>query len=185
MKPAKLKQLLTSEVAMQISLAMVLIGFAVVSRLLPHPANVAPIAAVAIFGGAILPKKWAVFLPLTAMMVSDLFIGLHPLILFTWGSFAVIALASSHWLRRISPFSVVAASLGASVFFFLVSNFGVWLEGRLYPPTLEGLVHCYYNALPFFRNTLIGDLFYCGLLFGAYAFVRKVALREYNPQRLT
>lgn len=168
----------SKDTALKLVLAITLIGFAVISRLLPHAANIAPIAAVAIFGGAILPRKWAVALPLAAMVVSDLVIGLHPLVLLTWGSFAVIALASGRWLKNISPGSVVGASIGASLFFYLVTNFGVWLQGQLYSQNLGGLIHCYYNALPFLRNTLVGDLIYTTMLFGIYAIVYKVVLHK-------
>lgn len=149
-------------------LAAVLIALAVASRVLPHPANFTSIAAVALFGGAVLPRRWALSLPLVAMVISDLIIGLHPLILFTWGSFAAIALISSFRFKSITPSGVFVGSVGASLLFFIVSNLGVWLEGRLYTTTLSGLVQCYYNALPFFRNTLLGDLVYSGLLFGVY-----------------
>jgi hypothetical protein len=159
-------------------LAVSLIVFAIAFRLLPHPANFAPIAAIAIFGGAILPKKWALSLPLVAMIISDLFLGLHSLIWLTWGSFLIIAFMSSKYLNKIRPVGVLGASLGASLFFFLVTNFGVWLEGRLYPLTTEGLASCYFNAIPFFRNTLLGDLVFSAVLFGAYVLVYRYALKN-------
>jgi hypothetical protein len=163
-----------TDILIKAALAGSLILFAVAARVAPHPANFAPIAAIALFGGAILPRKWALSLPLMAMVISDLIIGLHPLLLFTWGSFALVALMAGKWLKKISVLSVGAASLGASLLFFIVSNLGVWLEGRLYSLTFEGLISCYYNALPFFRGTLLGDLAYSALLFGAYAFVYRV-----------
>lgn len=174
----------SNDTMLKACLALVLIAFAVTSRLLPHPANFAPIAATALFGGAILPRKWALFLPLSAMIISDLFIGLHPLVLFTWGSFAVIAWLGSKFLKGINPLSVGVASIGGSILFFLVSNFGVWAEGRLYALTFEGLVSCYYNALPFFRNTLLGDLFYSTVLFSSYAFVYRIVLHRTNELAL-
>ena len=159
-------------------LAVALIVFAIVFRLLPHPANFTPVAAVAIFGGALLPKKWALSLPLVVMITSDLVIGLHSLIWVTWGSFLAIAFFSGKYLHKIQPLYVGAASLAASLFFFLTTNFGVWLEGRLYPLTAGGLLNCYYNAIPFFRNTLLGDLVFCGFLFGIYALVCRYALKS-------
>ena len=174
----------SSDKTAMIIIAVGLIVTAVVTRLLPHPANFAPIAAVALFGGAVLPRKWALTLPLFCMIISDLIIGLHPLILFTWGSFAVIALLGSRYLKKITPLTVVGASIGASVLFYLVSNFGVWLEGRLYPVTLQGLIHCYYNALPFFRNTLVGDLVFSTILFGTYALAYKAAIQKPNSNGL-
>src|SRR4051812_23161113 len=87
---------------LNIAIVFYLILLVVTLRLLPHPANFAPVAAVAIFGGAILPRKLAVWVPLAAMVVSDLIIGLHSLILLTWGCYALIALASSYWLRKLT-----------------------------------------------------------------------------------
>lgn len=165
----KITKITYSKDKLGLAIALALISFAVVSRVLPHPANFTPIAAVALFGGAILPRRWAIALPLVAMVISDLMIGLHPLIMFTWGSFAVIALISSYRFKTISASNVVVGSLGASILFFIVTNFGVFVEGRLYTSSLQGLAQCYINALPFFRNTLVGDIVYSALLFGAYA----------------
>lgn len=171
----------SSEATTRIILASILIIFAVFSRLLPHPPNFAPIAAVALFGGSVLPRKWAVSLPLLSMIVSDLFIGLHPLILFTWGSFMVIALLSNGFIKSIKPLVIGGASIGASVLFYLVSNFGVWLEGRMYSLTFTGLVDCYYHALPFFRYTLLGDIAFTALLFGLYVLAYKTAFPKLTP----
>ena len=68
---------------------------------------------------------------------------------------------------------VLGASLAGSVVFFLVSNFGVWMGWKMYPATVGGLIDCYVAALPFFRNTVLGDLAYAGLMFGIYAWVRR------------
>ncbi len=161
----------TTPLLLKIGIACALIAFVFVARVTPHPANFAPVAAVALFAGALLPRRWAPIVPITAMILSDLVIGLHPLIFYTWGSFAVIALASSKWLTNATIMRVGLSSMAASVFFYLVTNFGVWAEGTMYTMNFNGLVHCYVNALPFFRGTLTGDLFYSGVLFGAYAFV--------------
>lgn len=150
-------------------IACSLVLLAVYTRLLPHPPNFTSVAAVAMFGGVILPKKWALSLPLLAMIISDIIIGFHPLMLLIWGSFAAIALLSRALIKEIKPAGIIGASLGASLFFYLVSNFGVWLEGRMYPMTLAGLADAYYMAIPFFRNTVLGDLVFTGMLFGLYA----------------
>ncbi len=173
----KLKKMIQQDGAIKLLIALSLVVFAILFRLLPHPANFAPIGAIAIFGGAILPRRWALSLPLAAMIVSDLIIGLHPLVWVTWGSFLVIALASNHFLHKINPSRVIGASLSASVFFFVVTNFAVWAQGWLYPITAQGLANCYINALPFFRNTLLGDLIFSAVLFGAYALVYRYALK--------
>lgn len=172
----------SSSLAIKIAFVIALVIFAVATRLLPHPANFAPIAAIAIFGGAVLPRRWALVLPLLAMIVSDLIIGLHPLVFYTWGTFAVIALISNKVLKNIRPTSVVAMSLISSVLFYVVTNFAVWAQNQMYPMTASGLVHCYVNAIPFFRNTLLGDLIYTTLLFGVFALVTSVA-KTYSTQK--
>ncbi len=153
----------------KILITLALVAFGVVSRFLPHLPNFAPIAAIALFAGVFLPRRLAILLPLAAMVISDLFIGFHGLIFWTWGSFLAIGLFSTFVLRKnYNLTTILASSIGASVFFYLVTNFGVWAEGLLYPPTMAGLASSYVNALPFFRNTLMGDLFYVSVLFGAY-----------------
>lgn len=151
-------------------IAVALVVFGVIMRLLPHPANLAPIGAIALFGGAILPRKLGWWLPLAIMVASDvLFLGLYNGIVFTWAGFLLVGLfgmtlrGRNNWIRV--PFGAV----GAALLFFVVSNFGVWMQGELYGHTWAGLVQCYQMALPFFRNTLTGDLLYSALLFGVYA----------------
>jgi hypothetical protein len=160
-----------SDTLIKFSLAILLVILAVIMRLLPHWPNFVPISAIVIFGGAILPKRWAISLPLVAMVASDCLIGLHPLIWLTWGSFMVIALTSNLWLKKIRTFNLLGASLTASLFFYVTTNFGVWAQGWLYPKSLSGLIQCYYNALPFLRNTLVSDLLFSLVLFGIYAVI--------------
>lgn len=165
--PNSNKVSLSSNAKLIIAFALILLG--VLARFMPHPPNFAPIAAIALFAGVFLPRRWAIALPLAAMIVSDIFIGMHGTIAWTWGSFVIIALISSSVLKKhYSLNSVLLSSIGASIFFYLVTNFGVWAEGLLYPPTLEGLISSYVNAIPFFRNTIVGDMFYVVAIFGAY-----------------
>lgn len=167
----------TTSFRVKLAIAIALVAFVIIARVAPHPANFAPIAAAALFAGALLPRRWALTVPLAAMVSSDLLIGLHPLVLYTWGSYMLIAFASSQWLRSATPLNLGASSIAASVLFYVVTNFGVWMQGLMYPMNVGGLVHCYVNALPFFRGTLTGDLFYTGVLFGAYATVTSLAKR--------
>lgn len=154
-------------------LPILLIGFAVILRVLPHPPNFAPVAAIALFGAAILPKKWALVLPLFIMILSDAIIGFHGLILVTWGCYLVIALASRMWLRKGSLGVGVALTISSSMFFFVVTNFAVWFQGSLYPRTFAGLERCFTLALPFFRNTFLSDIIYTTALFGVYALATR------------
>jgi hypothetical protein len=165
-----------------VGLAVALVVFGVVMRLLPHPANLAPVGAIALFGGAVLPRKLGWWLPLAVMIISDTYIGFYNSIVFTWLGFLVIGLYGITLRDQSNWFRVPFGALGSAVIFFVVSNFGVWLVGDIYPLTFAGLVRCYELALPFFRNTFVGDLLYSGLLFGLYALAaRKMARPVTEP----
>ena len=153
----------------------VIILIAVVARLIPHAPNFAPIAAMALFGGAYLNRGYALLVPVIALFVSDLFIGFYsPVVMISvYGSFVLVGLIGL-WLRKQkSPRNVILAAVSSSILFFLLTNFAVWLGGW-YPRSLNGLVECYTLALPFFRNTILGDLFYTGVFFGGYELVLRL-----------
>ena len=145
-----------------------LIFFAILSRFLPHPPNFTPIAAIALLSSKGFNNRWVVFLiPIVSLFISDLFIGLHATIPFVYISFILIALLGMY-VKKINVVSVLLSS----TIFFLVSNFGVWL--LYYPISTEGLVQCYTLALPFFLNTVLGDLVYGALLiYPFYALQRR------------
>src|SRR5581483_1136179 len=165
------KTMKKSHIHAAIAISLVFIG--VSFRLLPHPANFAPVAAIAIFGGAVLPRRLAVWTPLLAMITSDAIIGFHGLIAVTWGCYALIALASSHWLRTPKFFRGAFLTVSSSIFFFVVTNFAVWVWSGMYDHTLNGLIRCYTLALPFFRNTLLSDLIYTAALFPIFALATR------------
>lgn len=139
-------------------------------RLVPHIPNFAPIGAMALFGGVYLNKKYALLIPLIAMILSDFFLGFSAATPFVYISFLLIGCLGLLLRKHMSFKNILLATLSGSLLFYLITNFGVWLVGNLYPHTLSGLVLCYTLALPFFRNTVLGDLFYVGLFFSAYAF---------------
>lgn len=161
-------------------LAILLIILGVVLRLLPHAANFTPIAAIALFGGVYLKRKYALILPLAAIVISDIAIGFDSLQsrLTVYGSFIIIGVIGLAIRKRKRVTTVIAGSVGGSLVFFLVTNFVFFYEPTMYPHTLAGVVSSYYNAIPFFRNTLLGDLFYTGLLFGSYELVRLLLKRR-------
>jgi hypothetical protein len=154
----------------ELTIALCLVSLGIILRLLPHPPNFVPLAAIALFGGAILPRKLAVWVPLLAMIVSDAIIGFYSTMFVTWACFALIALASSIWLRKPSLVKAALFSLSSSVFFYIVTNFSVWAGTAMYAHTWKGLVDCYAMAVPFFRNTVLGDLFYTMAFFGLYSY---------------
>jgi hypothetical protein len=161
-------------------IAIVAIVFvAAISRLLPHAPNFSPLAAVALFGGAYITNKYlAVIIPLLAMLVSDAVMGFNgwvfaEQVITVYSCFALIAVMGLTLQGNKSAIRVAGASISASLIFFLFTNFAVWLGGYfhtppLYPMNAGGLVECYVSAIPFFQNTLMGDLFYNTVLFGGF-----------------
>jgi hypothetical protein len=153
----------------QTLVALALVAFGVAMRLLPHPANLAPVGAIALFGGATLGKRVGWWLPVVVMAISDAFIGFYSSIVFTWLGFLLVGLIGLYIRDYHSWFRVPIGALAGSLTFFTVSNLGVWLMGGLYAHTWAGLVQCYTLALPFLRPTIAGDLIYSAIFFGMYA----------------
>ena len=151
------------------------IGLAVIARLLPHPPNFAPIAAMALFGGAYLNKRYALLLPLFALFLGDIFIGFYsPVVMFSvYGSFLLVGILGIWLKKRKNVQNVFLAVLGSSLLFFLVTNFAVWATG-LYAQNPSGLLQSYVAGLPFLKNTLAGDLFYTISFFGGYELVLRI-----------
>ena len=150
-------------------------------RLVPHPPNFTPIGAMAMFSGAYLTRRGVAFAaPFAAMLLSDAVLGFHSGMPFVYGSVALIVCIGWLALKRISSLRIVAAALVSSVLFFVITNFGTWALSGMYPLTAAGLGACYVAAIPFFQNTVIGDLFYAGVLFGGFALLERAipALRQ-------
>jgi hypothetical protein len=155
--------------------ALILILFAAFSRLIPHPANFTPIAAIALFSGVYLGKKYFLIVPVAAMLIGDIFLGFHPMMIWVYGSFAVIALIGL-WLKSHKSVGYIfGTTVVSSIIFFIITNFGVWLSG-FYEYSFRGFAECYTMAIPFFRNSIAGDLIYVTAMFGIYELVKKYAL---------
>ncbi len=143
-------------------------------RLVPHPPNFTPIGAMALFGGAYCGRRALAFAaPLGALLLSDAIIGFHSGMPFVYASVALIVLIGWAVRARMTPLRIGAAAVLSSVLFFAVTNFGVWLSSGMYPQTISGLAACYVAAIPFFQNTLAGDLIFTALLFGGFALVER------------
>jgi len=152
-----------------------LVGFAVITRLMPHPFNFTAIGALALFSGSVISNKKISFLiPIAAMLFAASIIGFHASMIPVYLCFIATVWIGMKMVREITPLTVPAASITASGLFFLVTNLPFWYADiSLYPLTWQGTVESYTAALPFFGNQLGGDLFYSVLLFGAYAFLRQ------------
>jgi hypothetical protein len=160
---------------------------AALSRLIPHPASFAPIGGMALFGAAYFSRRvWAFIIPIASMWLSDLvltnavygtasgsFEWFYSGALFTYAALALIVVLGMFSLRKVNVGRLVGSALGASAIFFLVSNFGAWLSMPIYPKDFGGLMSCYAAGLPFLRGTVLGDVVYTGVLFGAFEYLAK------------
>lgn len=170
-----------------VAIAWVVLG--VVARLLPHPANVTPMTAISLFGGAQLGRKAAFALTLLILVLSDLLLAaiqghqaFGPWTFFTYTGFAAVVWAGGLLHRRPGALRSFGLLLGSSLGFWLWTNFGTWATGAfgLYPRTLEGLLACYTAGLPFLRNAMLGDLVWGTAFFLGFAGVRQVAPRFFS-----
>ena len=172
----------------QVLLFLSLVFFAFCMRFLPHLFNVTPIMAVALLSGFHFKNKSiAVLVPLSAMFLSDLFIGLHSLLLFIYVPI-LISVFLGAWMQSKNQNKAwpvkqsLQLSVIGSVLFFAISNLGVFFLSGMYPLNSLGLTSCYAAAIPFFERSLIGDLMFTAALFSIYSFARqafpKLAAKE-------
>ncbi|MBW7959880.1 hypothetical protein H3C65_00075 [Patescibacteria group bacterium] len=163
---------------------LLIVLLAVIARLVPHIPNFVPITGLALFSGAHFKNKISFLIPLAAMAISDIFLGFHNTIPYVYLSFIVIFFIG-RLIKKTSFLAVASASLISAVLFFLITNFGVWQAGSMYPKTVEGLLQCYLMGLPFFRNTVLGDLFYSFLFFYGFKFLPSATSEVANrPDRI-
>ena len=147
-------------------------------RLVPHPPNFSPIDAMALFSGAYLGRRAIAFVaPLAALLLSDLVLGFYHGVATVYATVALIVVIGWWLSSRPTPLRIGAAAIASSVTFFVITNFGMWLFSGFYPVTFPGLVACYTAAIPFFQNTVAGDLFYSVLLFGGFALAQHLVPR--------
>ena len=155
-----------------------------------RPFGFAPQWAMAIFAGAVIrDKRWAFALPLISMFISDTIYQ----VLYYNGVGQIWGFYEGQWsnyllfgflvvfglmIRKISWIKIMSASLAAPSAFFLLSNLTVWLSNGGYhrPKTLEGLMQCYADGIPFYQMSLLATPIFSLVLFGAYFLVRKRSL---------
>jgi len=166
-------------------LIVLFVAIIFLGRILPHPYNFTPLIAVTLLSSYSISNKFlAIIIPVVGFWLSDLFMNNHIYagyfadftvfnsgMIWTYGAIVLVALMGSSFLNKITTGKVVLASLSGSTIFYLISNFGVWAFSPMYAKTFAGVVQCYSLALPFYGTSLMGDLVYCALLFGAYQLV--------------
>jgi hypothetical protein len=174
--------MMKQKIDLRFSVLTILIVLCSFSRIIPHIPNFSPLGAMGLFGAAYFTKKWQAFLiPIAATWISDLFINnviysqYYPS--FTWfydgfywqyGSYLLITLAGLVIFKKFNISKVLIGALSATMIFFLVSNFGCWIGSTTYPQNFGGLITCYVAGIPFIKGTMLGDLFYTGVLFGTF-----------------
>ena len=168
---------------LQTGVLSIIILLAAFTRIMPHPPNFSPMAAIGLFGAAHFAKKWqAFFIPLIGIWVSDLvinnyvysssssnFVWFYSGFYWQYISYILIIFTGLFIFNRgISLTKTAGGMISSSGIFFLVSNFGVWAGGTMYPKNFSGLITCYAAGVPFIHNTIISDVLFTTVLFGTY-----------------
>ena len=168
---------------LQTGILSIIILLAAFTRIMPHPPNFSPMAAIGLFGAAHFEKKWqAFFIPLLGIWLSDLvinnyiysssatnFVWFYNGFYWQYISYVLIIFAGLFIFKKgVSLSKTFGGIVGSSGLFFLVSNFGVWTVSGMYPKNLAGLISCYTAGVPFMNNTIISDFLFTTVLFGSY-----------------
>ncbi len=142
-----------------------------------------PIGAMALFGGCYFSDKWKAYLvPICTLWLTDLalnyFVYYHQLTFFyqgfiwTYGAFAVMVMVGT-FIKKVNIGNVLLASLVTALLHYIITDFGTWIDGRMYPLTWEGFTACYVAAIPYFLRMLEANLVFGGLMFGAFELAKK------------
>lgn len=158
---------------MKLIMAVLLVTLGILFRTVWHLGpNVEFVTSATLLAGAYLGKKWAFIVPVSIMAISDLVLGNTNIFLFTWSAYLLIGYLGnlghlSNLRGRIKTLRATGIGIGASIWFFIWTNFGVWLldSWGMYPKTLPGLIDAYIMGIPFLKYNLIGNLFLVPLSF--------------------
>ena len=163
-----------------------LVALIAMSRIIPHPPNFTPVLAMAVFMPYLTRDLYSVMLvPLSAMVVSDVYLGFHNSMFWVYISILLGATLSHYTMTMKKTYVHLGSNaLLSATIFFVITNFAVWMSGTMYPLTLEGLMLCYTMAIPFFGNTLAGTLFYVSLL-GLVSYSATNISRRYTDDEET
>jgi hypothetical protein len=178
---------MTKKINIRFGVLTIMVILAALSRIIRISPNFAPIGALALFGAAYFSRKSiAIIIPLISLWISDLvlnnvvyanntghFIWFFDGFYWVYGSFVLITISGFLLLKKVKPLNMIGANLLAAILFFIITNFGSWLGSIIYPQNFSGLMTCYIAGIPFFWNTLAGDLFYSTILFGIFELAQR------------
>jgi hypothetical protein len=151
-------------------------------RLIPHVPNFSPLYSISVFS-SILPieldnkfnkllKYISFLIPLIILFITDLILGFYKGMIFNYLAFLSYSIFSYFIFNRYSKLSKtilgLVLSVGSSIYFFIISNFGVWLLTNMYSKDVAGFILCYINALPFLKNSIISSIIFSILIFYTY-----------------
>lgn len=174
-----------------ILLAVALVILAALSRLVDHPMNFTPITGIALFSAFAFEGKWKLIIPFSAILLSDLAleltqgIGFHNGTAIVYGSFALMIGLGYLIIKKANLMNITLGTVAASTLFFLITNFALFypevttangLQG--YPHTFEGIIAGYTAGIPFFKNMLIGDLIFTGIIFSVYGLANRFVFKK-------
>ena len=164
------------------ALILILVFGALMSRFLPHPPNMTALGAAALFSGHFLrPRALALMIPVLIMLISDFFLGFHPLMAFVYGAWILIGILAMTLMKDAKTWRLMGWASLSTAIFFIVTNFGVWWMQDLYPKNAQGLILCYTMALPFVGAQWVGDMLFSGLLFSIWALLEKKLFSAQAP----
>ncbi len=171
--------------------AIIFVLFITIARLIPHIANFTPVLAMGLFGGAFFNKKsLSIIVPLLAMFLADFMLqigfwaglreyaGFHSSMLAVYGSIALIAILGWQLQKNNSFVKTGGFAIIASLLFFVITNFSVWLFSGFYPQNFAGLTACFTAAIPFFKYTLAATVVYSFVFFGSFEWFTKTKLQK-------
>jgi hypothetical protein len=159
-------------------LALALIALCVAARLLPHVQNFSPVAAAALFAGAVMGRRTlAVLMPLAAMLIGDLVLGFYhwQVMATVYAALAVPALIGMIGRRHGLWLTAIGGAIGSALIFFATTNFAVWAFSGMYSLDGAGLLQCYIAGLPYLKYTVVGDLLWSVALFASLTWLGAAA----------
>ena len=151
----------------------ILIG--VLFRVIPHAPNFTPMLTIALMSGLYVKNRFSILIPISIMLISDLFIGSHITVLWVYLSLLIICLIGR--LIKDTALNILLFSILSATLFFIVTNFGVWISGG-YSYSFKGLMICYTMAIPFFKNTLISTVLFSAVFYSLYYFLDSALLKH-------
>lgn len=159
---------------------------AVISRMVPHAPNFTATGAASLYSGRYFRGKTRFIVPFIILLITDAFLGFHAAMPFVYFCFGINIILGIWISKKPTVWKIAGITLLSSLIFFVVTNFGVWFVGGLYPKTIQGLAVCYANAIPFARNTFLGDLVFVSAMFGITEIVNRYqnkSIVDYNERR--